>query len=105
MKKINKHKIFIFIVTLITLAILVFFVKDILIKAITLQNSKDQQAFVDYMLELGIMGYIIVPIIEALQMIVVFISAEFIQISAGLTYPWYIAIPLCSLGIFIGGEI
>ena len=105
MKKINKHKIFIFIVTLITLAILVFFVKDILIKAITLQNSKDQQAFVDYMLELGIMGYIIVPIIEALQMIVVFISAEFIQISAGLTYPWYIAIPLCSLGIFIGATL
>ena len=105
MKKVNKHKIFIFIVTVITLAILVFFIKDILLKAITLQLNNDQQGFADYMSNLGILGYVMISIIEAFQMVVVFISAEFIQISAGLAFPWYIALLLCSCGIFLGATL
>ena len=38
-------------------------------------------------------------------MLVVFISAEFIQISAGLAYPWYMAVILCDIGVFVGATL
>ena len=105
MKKINIHKIFIFIIAVITIAMLFLFFKDILIKVIEYQKNNNPDGLKELMSEMGLKGLIIVPLVEAMQMIVVFISAEFIQVSAGLAFPWYIAIPLCSLGIFIGASI
>ena len=46
-----------------------------------------------------------VVVIQALQMIVVFISAEFIQISAGISFPLIESILLLDLGVFIGASI
>lgn len=105
MKKINIHKIFIFIIAVITIAMLFLFFKDILIKVIEYQKNNNPDGLKELMSEMGLKGLIIVPLVEAMQMIVVFISAEFIQVSAGLAFPWYIAIPLCLLGIFIGASI
>ena len=105
MKKINKNKIFIFFIAIITLAMLFFFFKDVLIKVIEYQVDNNPDGLKDLMSEMGLKGLIIVPLVEAMQMVVVFISAEFIQISAGLAFPWYIAVPLCTLGIFIGASV
>ena len=44
-------------------------------------------------------------IVEALQMVVVFLPAEFIQLAAGISYPPLIAILLCDLGVFLGASI
>ena len=44
-------------------------------------------------------------LVEALQEVVVFIPAEFIQISSGLSYPFYIALLLCDLGACLGATI
>ena len=38
-------------------------------------------------------------------MIVVFIPAEFVQIAAGLSYPIYLAIPICVVGICLGASV
>ena len=105
MKKINKNKIFIFFIAIITIAMLFFFFKDVLIKVIEYQVDNNPDGLKDLMSEMGLKGLIIVPLVEAMQMVVVFISAEFIQISAGLAFPWYIAVPLCTLGIFIGASV
>ena len=38
-------------------------------------------------------------------MIVIFIPAEFIQLSSGMSYPWYIALLCCDLGVVFGASI
>ena len=48
---------------------------------------------------------ITVVLIQALQMVVVFISAEFIQISASISFPWYISVILLDFGVFIGANL
>jgi len=55
--------------------------------------------------EKGFMGGIAVILIEALQMVIIFVSAEFIQISSGLSYPIYLSLPLCDIGICLGATI
>ena len=53
----------------------------------------------------GFLGYVTVSLVEALQMVVVFIPAEFIQLSSGMSYPWYAAIVLCDVGVVAGASI
>ena len=94
-KKHNRQKIFIFFVVLIILTILVFFVKNILIDMIKLQVDNDYDGMEAFIRKQGVFGPLAVIIVEALQMVVVFISAEFIQIAAGLSFPWYLALLSC----------
>ncbi len=49
------------------------------------------------------MGKVI--LIEGLQMVVVFISAEFIQMSAGICYHPLLAVLLCDLGVVFGASL
>lgn len=105
MKKINKHKLFIFIITIITLVLLFFFLKNIIVEIIKLQIKNDTNGIKELLSDKGWFGYLSIILVEAMQMVVVFISAEFIQISAGISYPWYLAVPLCSCGIFLGSTI
>ena len=105
MKKINKHKLLIFIITIFTLVLLFFFLKNIIFEIIKLELNNDHEGIKQLLSDQGWFGYLSVILVEAFQMVVVFISAEFIQISAGLTYPWYIALLLCSCGIFLGSTI
>lgn len=104
-KSFNKNKIFIFIVALITLTFLFFFFKEIIIELIGFYLDNNVDAAKDLLESKGALGCFIVVLVEALQMIVVFISAEFIQISAGLSYPWYIAAGLCLLGVTVGATL
>ena len=105
MKKINKHKIFIFIITLITLFLLFMFFKNIIYEMIKLQINNDLNGVKSLLKDKGWLGVTSIILVEAFQMVVVFISAEFIQVSAGMAYPWYIAILLCDLGVFLGATI
>ena len=104
-KVLNKNKVFIFIITLITLTFLFFFFKEIIIELIKFYLENNVDAAQQLLESKGIFGCLSVILVEALQMVVVFISAEFIQISSGLSYPWYIAWGLCTLGVFLGASI
>ena len=105
MKKLNKHKLFIFFVAIITISLLFFFFRDIIFEIIKFQSDDNMTGIKELLDEKGLIGCFMVVFVEALQMVIVVISAEFIQVSAGLTYPWYIAILLCDLGVFLGATI
>ena len=82
-----------------------FFLKDIMIPIFSLQLHNDVEGAKELLLAKGLLGGAAVSLIEALQMIVVFIPAEFIQVSSGLSYPFYIAMFLCDLGVCLGASI
>ena len=48
-------------------------------------------------MERGFIGFLTVTLIEALQMVVIFIPAEFIQLTSGMSYPWWLAMILCDI--------
>ena len=103
MKK-TKQRIIIILLAAAAIALLAVFFSSILIPFISHQLRGDYHSARDILLDKGVLGLIAVPLIEALQMIVVFIPAEFIQISSGLAFSWRFAIPLCSFGIFLGSS-
>ena len=105
MKKINKHKLLIILIALIVITILFFYFKDVLIKLLTYYIHEDYEGAKQLIMDKGLFGCFAIILVESLQMLVVFISAEFIQISAGLSYPWYIAVVLCDIGVFIGATL
>lgn len=101
----KRQKIFIFVIALITLGLLVFFFKDIIFNLLKYEKENNQEAINALLRDRGLLGAFIVVLVQALQMIVVFISAEFVQIAASISYPWYIALILCDLGVFVGASI
>ena len=92
------------IVALIVL-IFAYFWTDLLLPLIRLQLRHDLDGARDLLGEKGLQGAVSVILVEALQMIVIFIPAEFIQISCGLSYPLYAAVLLCDLGVCLGASI
>ena len=82
-----------------------FFLKDIMIPLIRLETKHDLAGVQELLADKGLLGALSVILVEALQMVVVFIPAEFIQISTGLSYPLPIAILLCDLGVCLGATI
>ena len=92
-------------VALIVLALLVFFLKDIFFPFIKLEINKDFDGAKALLKSKGWLGFITVSLVEALQMVVIFIPAEFIQLSSGMSYPWYLAILLCDVGVILGSSI
>ncbi len=105
MKKKRIEKIIVFISVAAVLALFVFFLKDIMIPLFRLQFNNDVGGAKALLTSKGIAGGIAVILIEALQMVVIFIPAEFIQVSAGLSYPFYIAALLCDAGVCLGASI
>jgi len=59
----------------------------------------------EYLQSFGIRGLIMIIVLEMLQMVIVFLSEDFLQACAGLAYPLYVALPACMLGIFLGSTI
>ncbi len=104
-KRITKEKIVIFFVTIVVTALLVYFLKDILIAFIKLQVKNDKDAASALLKDKGAIGYLMVSVIEALQMVVIFIPAEFIQLTSSMTYPWYVALIMCDIGVILGASI
>ncbi len=87
------------------LVLLGFFLKDILIPFVRMELRNDFDGAKSLLRDKGVLGCLTVTLVEALQMIVIFIPAEFIQISSGLSYPFYVALPLCDLGVCLGASI
>lgn len=104
-KRLDFKSIIISIIALASLIYLFFYVKDIIKDIFVLQKNDDLEHINDVLGDKGIFGYLSIILIEAMQMIVVFISTTFIQLAAGLAYPWYIAVPLCIAGVFVGSTI
>ena len=82
-----------------------FFLKDIMIPFIRLEIANDLDGASELLRSRGVLGFLSVTLVEALQMVVVFIPAEFIQISSGLSYPFPVALLLCNMGVCLGATI
>ncbi|MBO6054450.1 MAG: VTT domain-containing protein, partial [Oscillospiraceae bacterium] len=82
-----------------------FFLKDILIPFLRLEFRNDVDGAQALLKDRGLLGFLTVTLVEGLQMVVIFIPAEFIQISSGLSYPFPIALLLCDLGVCLGASI
>ena len=104
MKK-STQRIIILVSVIAAVALFVLFLSDILIPFIRLEINNDVEGAKELLVDKGILGFLSVVLVEALQMVVVFIPAEFIQISSGLSYPFYIALLLCDLGVCLGATI
>ena len=89
----------------VIILLFVFFLKDIMIPLIRLEARHDLSGVKELLADKGLFGALSVILVEALQMVVVFIPAEFIQISTGLSYPLWAAILLCDLGVCLGATI
>lgn len=98
-------KILAILVILVIIALAIWFYKEIVIPFLKFQANNDQEGAKAFLASFGILSYVVVPIIQALQMIVVFIPAEFIQLTSGMLYPWYQSMLLCDLGVVIGSII
>ena len=99
------ERIVILSVAVIVLSLLVFFLKDIFFPFIKLEINKDIDGAKELLKSKGWLGFITVSLVEALQMVVIFIPAEFIQLSSGMSYDWWLAIVLCDIGVVLGGSI
>lgn len=92
-------------VLLLIILLFSFFLRDILIPLIKMELARDTAGATALLQEKGIQGFLTVILVEALQMVVIFIPAEFIQISSGLSYPFHIALALCDAGVCLGATI
>ena len=105
-KKPNKiGPIGIALLVLAILVIFVFFLKDLLIPLVKLEIANDVDGASELLRGRGILGGLAVILVEAIQMVVIFIPAEFIQVSSALSFPFPIAVLLCDLGVCLGASI
>ena len=98
-------RIIILLCALTALLLFAFFLKDILIPFVRLEINNDMDGAKELLRSRGLLGCLIVPLVEAFQMVVIFIPAEFIQISSGLSYPFPVALLLCDIGVCLGASI
>lgn len=93
------------VIVLAVVGLFCFFLFDIMVPFIRLQSANDVAGASELLKQKGWKGFLAVSLVEALQMLVVFIPAEFIQISSGLSYPFPIALALCDLGVCLGATM
>lgn len=96
------ERIVVLCIALLVLGLLVFFLKNIFFPFIKLEAKQDFEGAKKLLIDNGVTGFFTVSLIEALQMVVIFIPAEFIQLSSGMSYPWYLALILCDIGVALG---
>ena len=101
----STQRIVILVSLVAVIGLFALFLKDILVPYIKLEAAHDLDGAKELLVSKGILGFFTVVLVEALQMVVVFIPAEFIQISSGMSYPFYIALLLCDLGVCLGATI
>ena len=95
-----------FILVLLAAIVLIYFaVAQEIAEIFKMNKNSDYTAVKAYLQDFGIKGAAVIAILEMLQMIVVFIPAEFVQIAAGLAYPVYFALPICIFGICLGASV
>ena len=99
------EKIAVLVVLAAILVLFAIFWKSVLFPLIRLEMKHDLAGAQRLLADNGAAGALSVVLIEAMQMLVVFIPAEFIQISSALSYPIDVSIPLCDLGVGLGASI
>ena len=99
------EKIAILVILAAILVLFAIFWKSVLFPLIRLEMKHDLAGAQRLLADNGAAGALSVVLIEAMQLLVVFIPAEFIQISSALSYPIYVSIPLCDLGVCLGASI
>ena len=99
------EKIAVFVILAVIVLLFCVFWKNIMFPLLRMELNHDLAGAQQLLTEKGAEGALSVVLIEALQMLVVFIPAEFIQISAALSYPVYISVVLCDLGVCLGASI
>ena len=99
------ERVTILVLALIVLGLLVFFLNSVFFPFIKLEINQDFDGAKALLTDKGFLGYATVSLIEALQMVVIFIPAEFIQLSSGMSYPWWLAIILCDIGVILCSSI
>lgn len=104
MKK-TTQRIIILVSLAAAISLFVFFLYDVLVPYIRMEIANDLDGATELLTSKGILGFLSVVLVEALQMVVIFIPAEFIQISSGLSYPFWLALLLCDLGVCLGATI
>ena len=82
-----------------------FFLKDIMVPLVRMELARDLEGASELLRSRGLQGAVAVALVEALQMVIVFIPAEFIQIAAALSYPFPVALLVCDLGVCLGASI
>lgn len=104
-KKQKIERAVILVTLVLVLGLLAFFLRGILIPLLRMEFQHDMDGARELLRERGLLGFLTVVLVEALQMVVVFIPAEFIQISAGLSFSFPVALLLCDLGVCLGASI
>ena len=89
----------------VIVVLVVLFLKDVMLPLLKLELRRDFAGARALLRDRGLMGALTVVLVEALQMVIVFVPAEFIQISCGLSYPFPAALLLCDLGVCLGATI
>ncbi len=89
----------------VVLALLIFFLKDIVVPLVRIEAAGDFESAKALLRERGIFGCLAVVLVEALQMIVIFIPAEFLHLSRRLSSPFAVALLLRDLGVCLGASI
>ena len=100
-----KKRIAVLLCLMAIIALFAFFLSDILIPLLRMEFHNDVDGARQLLESKGALGAVTVILVEALQMVVIFVPAEFIQISSGLSYPFPIALALCDLGVCLGATM
>lgn len=104
-KKRKLQKLLLLILMLVVIGMLFFFFREIIIPFIKAEINKQYDEAKTLLNDAGIVGMIAVTLIEGLQMVVVFIPAEFIQMSSGMAYPMWLTVILLDFGVMFGASI
>ena len=105
MKGKNIERLIVGLSLIIIIVLFVCFFKDILVPLFSMELDGNFDEARDMLESKGWLGALCVILIEALQMVVVFIPAEFIQVSSGLSYPFHMSLILCDLGVCLGATL
>lgn len=104
MKK-NTIRIVTVLLAAVVVGILFWILKNLIIDIIKYAKVNDREAIKALIESEGVFSYLSIVIVEAIQMIIIVIPAEFIQLAAGISFPIPIAIGLCLTGIILGASI
>lgn len=99
------HRILLFVSTLFVLVLIFLLFRSTALKLIQLNAINDKQEIREFIRSKGIMGYASIVFIEAIQMVVVLIPAEFIQLAAGVSFHPLSALMLCDMGVCLGATL
>lgn len=96
----------IFAIIAVTIIVLLYsYFRNIIYEIIVAAKNNDKETIDKIIDSQTFLGHLRIIGIEALQMIAVFFSAEFIQIGAGISFSPWMAILLCDLGVFVGATV